>query len=193
MKNQVQEYLRALSGSGVEPEFASVTCRYRKFAIYCLIGPEEKVLQVTFAPAKHELLQKQLQNLDANVCIRKTRQKDTHLDYMFAEYFSGRLTSFPIDADSPLIAAGTNFQKRVWGHIKAIPYAGGITYQELAELAGSPNGARAAGTACGANPMALIIPCHRVVAVHGLGGFGGGIAMKKSLLALERGTNESDT
>jgi methylated-DNA-[protein]-cysteine S-methyltransferase len=189
MKYQVQEYLLALSKSGAEPEFASVTCRYGEFAIYCLIGPEEKVLQVTFAPAKHDRLQTELQNLNANVYIRKMRQKDSHLSDMFAEYFSGRLTSFPIDADSPLIAAGTDFQKRVWNQIKVIPYAGRITYQDLAEQAGSINGARAAGTACGANPMALIIPCHRVVAVHGLGGFGGGITVKKSLLALERRTN----
>ena len=67
----------------------------------------------------------------------------------------------------------------------AIPYGTTITYRELAELAGSPKGSRAAGMACGANPLAVIIPCHRVVAANGLGGFAGGLAIKKALLDLE--------
>jgi O-6-methylguanine DNA methyltransferase len=56
----------------------------------------------------------------------------------------------------------------------------------LAELAGSPKGSRAAAMACGANPAALIVPCHRVVSVSGLGGFAGGVAIKKALLSLEQ-------
>jgi len=123
--------------------------------------------------------------LSLRVHIRKLPQKEFHLDTMFAEYFSGRLSRFQVSLDSPLIAAGTDFQKSVWDHIGAIPYANCITYKQLAGLVGSPRGARAAARACGANPLALIIPCHRVVAVSGLGGFAGGVAVKKALLALE--------
>jgi len=185
MKNHVHEYLLSLSRFGIDPDFGSFVCRYGKFTIYCLAGPGEKVLQVTFAPEKHQRLQDQLRHFAGKVRIKELPQKKTRLDSMFADYFAGRITGFPIPLDSPLIAAGTDFQKRVWHQIKAIPYSSCITYQDLAGSAGSPRGARAAGTACGANPLALIIPCHRVVAVTGPGGFAGGPAVKKALLALE--------
>jgi len=186
MKNSLHNYLLKLSKSGIGLDFSSFTCRYGKFTIYCLIGPEENILQLTFAPAKQERLLKRLKSLSSSVHIRKLPQKEFKLNTMFAGYFSGRLTRFPVTIDSPLIAAGTEFQKNIWRHIAAIPYGMSITYQRLAELAGSPGGARAAGMACGANPISLIIPCHRVVAVNGLGGFAGGVAMKKALLDLER-------
>jgi len=153
--------------------------------MYCLIGPEENIMQVTFAPEKHAQLQKDLKSLSRNIHIRKQRQNGFPYNSKFADYFAGRPTKFPEQPDSPLIAAGTDFQKSVWHHIGTIPYARCITYQELAELAGSTGGARAAGMACGANPLALIIPCHRVVAVNGLGGFAGGVAIKEALLTLE--------
>jgi O-6-methylguanine DNA methyltransferase len=185
MKNNLQSYLCKLSGSGAGFDFSSAICRYGKFTIYCLIGPEENILQVCFTPGKHAWLQEQLKCLDRRVYIRRMRQKEFHADALFAEYFSGRPAGFPFSIDAPLIAAGTDFQKRVWSQIAAIPYARCITYKQLAELAGSPAGARAAARACGANPLAIIVPCHRVVAVNGPGGFAGGVAMKKALLALE--------
>jgi len=185
MKKYVHNYLLKLSRSGVGLDFDSVSCRYGKFTIYCLIGPEENIVQVSFTPEKHERAQKQLTSLNREVSIRSQPQQTFLFDTMFADYFSGRLTRFPISTESPFIAAGTDFQKSVWRHIGAIPYGRCITYQKLAELAGSPKGSRAAAQACGANPMSVIIPCHRVVAVNGLGGFAGGIAVKKALLALE--------
>lgn len=185
MKNHLHNYLLKLSRSGVGPDFASATCRYGKFTIYCLIGPEENILQVSFAPEKHIRLQKQLKSLNSKVHIRTMLQEEFPFDAMFADYFSGGRTRFRLSMESPLIAAGSDFQKRVWSHIWSIPYAGCITYTKLAELAGSPRGARAAAKACGANPLALIIPCHRVVAINGPGGFAGGVAVKKALLALE--------
>ena len=186
MKNHLHNYLLNLSASGLGLDFASFACRYGNFTIYCLMGPEENFMQVTFAPAKHERLQKTLKSLNRNIYIRKRRQEDFHCNTMFADYFAGRRTEFPIIPDSPLIDAGTDFQRSIWRHISSIQYSDCITYRRLAELAGSPKASRAAGTACGANPLALIIPCHRVVAVNGLGGFAGGVAVKKALLALER-------
>ena len=85
--------------------------------------------------------------------------------------------------------AGTPFQRRVWQEIAAIPYGETITYSELAERAGRPAAIRAAASACGANPIPLLIPCHRVVGKHGSpGGFAWGLTYKKELLALEQGT-----
>ncbi len=81
---------------------------------------------------------------------------------------------------------GTPFQLRVWQELKKIPWGATISYQELARRLGHPKAARAVGQAVGANPVAIIIPCHRVIAAHGsLGGYGGGLPRKRWLLEHE--------
>ena len=101
------------------------------------------------------------------------------------EYFAGRRTSF----DIPLDLEGTDFQRDVWDQLCAIPYGGTISYGELARRVGRPGAARAVGSANGRNPVAVIVPCHRVIAGDGgLGGYGGGLDRKTVLLALERAT-----
>jgi methylated-DNA-[protein]-cysteine S-methyltransferase len=98
------------------------------------------------------------------------------------DYFAGRLTRF----DVPLAPEGTPFQKRVWKVLCQVPYGETISYSELARRAGRPGAARAVGMAMGRNPIAIIVPCHRVIAADGsLGGFGGGLDRKRKLLALE--------
>ena len=191
MKDYLKIYLQKLSHTGISLNFFSTAYSYGKFTIYCLIGPEENVVHLTFAPNKHELAQKKISGLDNSVVFKTLKQKDFHYNTFFKDYFTGKLSKLPIKIDSPFIGAGTPFQQRIWSHISAIPYGSCITYQKLAELAGSPKGVRAAGTACGANPLSLIIPCHRVVAQNGLGGFAGGLAVKKSLLALEDSRSRS--
>ena len=81
---------------------------------------------------------------------------------------------------------GTEFQRRVWDSIAEIPYGETKTYGELAQALGNPGAARAVGQACNANPLALIVPCHRVTGSSGLGGFAGGCAVKKHLLQMEQ-------
>jgi methylated-DNA-[protein]-cysteine S-methyltransferase len=96
-------------------------------------------------------------------------------------FFAGRRNSF----DLPLAPQGTEFQRRVWRELAAIPKGRVLTYGELASrLSSSP---RAIGGACGANPIPIIIPCHRVLARAGLGGYSGagGLATKTWLLAFE--------
>ncbi len=191
MKNYLQTYFDHLARQGKTLHFEAVTCRYGKFTMYCLVGPEENIYQVTFALKKHEQLQKLLRSVPGKLTLTRAQQKKFQFNDMFSEYFSGMRTNFPVMPDSPLIAAGTEFQKRVWHHISEIPYGRTITYRRLAELAGSPMGSRAAGTACGVNPVALLIPCHRVVAQNGLGGFAGGTAVKEALLRLEKPSGSS--
>lgn len=106
------------------------------------------------------------------------------------QYFSGQRREFQL----PLSFRGTAFQERVWRAIASIPYGQVLSYRDLAQAAGSPRAFRAAGTATGANPLAVIIPCHRVVASDGsLGGFGGGLKVKRALLELERRTVAAQT
>lgn len=83
------------------------------------------------------------------------------------------------------IPAGTEFQQAVWREIKKIPHGQTRTYSEIAAAIGRPNAVRAVGTACGANPLPVFIPCHRVVARNGLGGFGSGLPWKVLLLRME--------
>jgi methylated-DNA-[protein]-cysteine S-methyltransferase len=98
------------------------------------------------------------------------------------EYFAGERGRF----DLPLAPLGTPFQQRIWREIAAIPYGETIAYAELARRAGAPASARAAGAATGRNPLAIVVPCHRVVAAGGsLTGYAGGLARKAYLLGLE--------
>lgn len=100
------------------------------------------------------------------------------------EYFAGRLRRF----ETPVTPSGTPFQTRVWRALRDIPYGETTSYGELARRIGSPAAVRAVGAANGANPIAIIIPCHRVIGANGsLTGFGGGLPTKRALLDLEQG------
>lgn len=82
---------------------------------------------------------------------------------------------------------GTDFQLTVWRALIGIPFASKISYQQLADRAGRPTATRAVASACGANPLAIVVPCHRVVRQNGdLGGYHWGLAIKRQLLALEQ-------
>ncbi|MEA2031637.1 MAG: methylated-DNA--[protein]-cysteine S-methyltransferase [candidate division Zixibacteria bacterium] len=96
-------------------------------------------------------------------------------------YLAGHLRKFKVKLD----LHATPFQERVLSEVAHIPYGETRTYSEIARAVGSPRAARAVGSANAKNPLPIVIPCHRVVAVNGLGGYGGGLAMKKQLLALE--------
>ncbi|MDY0390463.1 methylated-DNA--[protein]-cysteine S-methyltransferase [Desulfobulbus oligotrophicus] len=98
-------------------------------------------------------------------------------------YLDGRLHTF----DLPLSIHGTPFQQQVWMQLCAIPYGHTMTYGQLAERIGNRNKARAVGGAAHANPLGIIIPCHRLIGAKGrLTGFGGGLPMKQTLLNLEQ-------
>ncbi len=100
------------------------------------------------------------------------------------EYFDGTRKDFSIPLD---ISYGTQFQQQVWATLLTIDYGQTISYAELAARIGKPKAYRACANANGKNPLSLLIPCHRVVASDGsLGGYTGGIAIKKALLELER-------
>ena len=94
-------------------------------------------------------------------------------------YFAGELREF----DLPLAFAGTDFQRSVWEHLRSIPYGETTTYAAIARAIGRPDAVRAVGAANGANPIPVVVPCHRVIGSNGsLTGFGGGIEVKRWLL-----------
>ncbi len=97
-------------------------------------------------------------------------------------YFAGTLQTFEL----PLVPTGSEFQRSVWSALRTIPYGTTISYAQLAGVVGKPRAARAVGQANGANPIAIIVPCHRVIAAGGgLGGYAGGLEIKSELLARE--------
>ena len=102
-----------------------------------------------------------------------------------SQFFSGQLRKFNLPKGKR--KPGTHFQERVWSAISEIGYGSLMSYREIAHKIGSPNAVRAVGTACGANPISIIVPCHRVIRSDGkLGGYGGGLHKKRQLLLLER-------
>lgn len=120
---------------------------------------------------------------------KKTRAEIVHaegrfdaLRGMLADYFMGRRVSFDLLLD----LRGTDFQRDVWRSIQRIPYGKLSSYRRLAEEVGRPRAVRATGNAVGDNPLSIVIPCHRVVRSDGgLGGYGGGLDVKRYLLSLE--------
>ncbi len=144
-----------------------------------IAGDAAAVLQITF-PNKGKAAQAEAgwvesQRGPVGEAVRQLR-----------EYFAGERSDF----DLPLAPLGTAFQRSVWRQLQEIPYGQTISYGELARRVGNPKASRAVGSANGKNPLPIVIPCHRVIAGDGtLGGFGGGLPTKQTLLALEQGTS----
>lgn len=99
------------------------------------------------------------------------------------EYFAGKRVNFDVEVDPD----GTIFQKQVWDEMRKIPFGETATYADIAKRIDRPEAWRAVANACGANPIVVVIPCHRVVGSHGkLGGYSGGVERKQWLLAHEQ-------
>lgn len=119
-------------------------------------------------------------------CQRACTPFERMVEEMVQSYLRGNrrdiTLSFSIDA-----LKGTEFQKRVWSALCDISYGERKTYGDIAKMIGNPRSAQAVGNACGANPLPLLIPCHRVVAQNSIGGFSAGLKVKEALLTLEGG------
>jgi methylated-DNA-[protein]-cysteine S-methyltransferase len=108
----------------------------------------------------------------------------TDVQAQLREYFAGERVAF----ETPLALQGTPFELQVWRALTDIPYGETVSYGEIARRIGQPSAARAVGLANGRNPIAVIVPCHRVIGANGtLTGYGGGLERKRLLLELEQG------
>ncbi|MGI8564523.1 MAG: methylated-DNA--[protein]-cysteine S-methyltransferase [Candidatus Dormibacter sp.] len=113
---------------------------------------------------------------------RSSEARVQQLEQELDEYLAGRRRQF----ETRLAPVGTNFQRRVWAEVERIPYGQTRTYSQVAAASGFPAAMRAVGGANGANPLPILIPCHRLVGTDGrLRGYGGGLDMKRRLLELE--------
>ncbi len=164
------------------------TCAYKDntFTFY-LINQGEKVIHLTASATKHANAIAKLE--DNHTCSNIT-------DLVISDFFHALLKDLiyggnkqqikPDFKNNPFLDSGTDFQKRTWHLLREIGHGKVRTYKQLAEMAGVPYGARAIGNACNANPLSLIIPCHRVIGSNGLGGYAGGVEVKRVLLELEQ-------
>ena len=144
------------------------------FGSVCLVGTEQGLIRVDF------------QCGDRSIQPAPAWQEDTGLldraKHQLQEYFQGQRQSFTL----PLAPPGTPFQQRVWQELQHIPFGTTLTYRELAQCLGMPQAARAVGHANGRNPLAIVIPCHRLIGSDGhLRGYAGGIILKQRLLQHE--------
>lgn len=111
------------------------------------------------------------------------RALDCDATRQLKEYFAGERRQF----DLPRVLDDTAFRVKVWLALERIPFGETVSYGRVGEWVGSANASRAVGLACGANPLPIVIPCHRVIGADGkLVGFGGGLEMKRALLTFER-------
>jgi methylated-DNA-[protein]-cysteine S-methyltransferase len=120
---------------------------------------------------------------DRSVDLIKNQGKFSSLEKNLKAYFSGRKVNIREKLD---LTGGTDFQRRVWKEMLKIPYGETRSYGWLAQKAGGKNKARAVGAACGANPIPIVIPCHRVIkSDKTIGGYSSGLGFKKKLLQIE--------
>jgi len=145
------------------------------------LGP--LLLAADDAGLRHIVFAKEKRAMRTDSAWREDRGPLKETIRQLTAYFAGTLETF----DLPLAPEGTPFQLGVWKHLCDIPYGETISYGELARRIGNPNASRAVGLANGANPIPIVIPCHRVIGSNGkLTGYGGGLPLKETLLALER-------
>ncbi len=136
-----------------------------------IVGSQDSILTVDFV---EEIL---IGDDEVPFCVKECRKQ-------LEEYFKGERRDFHLNLDP----AGTDFQKAVWRQLLQIPYGETTSYGAIAAILARPNASRAVGGANGKNPIAIIIPCHRVIGSDGsLTGYGGGLWRKRRLIGFERG------
>lgn len=143
--------------------------------LQCAVNEAGKVVFIEFVASRGR------RSLDGSVVDPRRLEP---LGLQLREFFEGSRTGF----DLPLSPRGTDFQKRVWAELRKIPFGATRSYQEIALAIGRPEATRAVGAANGANPIPIVVPCHRVIGSNGaLTGFGGGLPVKRWLLEHEAG------
>lgn len=173
---------RADGGGGAPPRMLRAAWLETALGPMLAVSDERALLMLEFLERRH--LEDAVTRLARTAAIVPGRSAPIDsIEQELGEYFAGRLETFR----TPIRLSGTEFQMRVWRELLKIPAGRTISYLELARAVGNPKGFRAVAQANGANPLAVIVPCHRVINTSGeLGGYGGGLPRKRWLLEHER-------
>lgn len=160
------------------------TARFSRFGgeeLY-LMATEAGLCRITWPCEKEDALVRWRDKHMPNAALHRDDKALASVVRQVEEYLAGRRRGF----DLPLDLRGTPFQQKIWAELLTIPYGSTMSYADLAAAAGRPAAVRAAGAANGANPVPLLVPCHRVIGKNGrLTGFRGGLTIKEELLKLE--------
>lgn len=153
-----------------------------RFGLVGIASSAEGIVRLSFPIRSEGAFRRRLREEYPGSTLSDGRRENAKAARQISRYLDGRIRQF----DLPLDLRGSEFRRRVLAAVAEIPYGKTASYGDIARRVGSPRGARAVGQAVGANPIPLIIPCHRVIASDGsLGGFGLGLPMKRRLLELE--------
>jgi methylated-DNA-[protein]-cysteine S-methyltransferase len=149
--------------------------------LFCVVGERGEVIRIEFETGRDS--QKVTRRLEAaGLDVVEDAERTAEVRRQLEEYFAGRRRAFDLE----LAPIGTAFEKQVWDALRGIPFGETRSYGEIARAIGRPGAARAVGRANGANPIPIVVPCHRVIGSDGsLTGFGGGLEAKSLLLEVE--------
>ncbi|HLG70752.1 MAG TPA: methylated-DNA--[protein]-cysteine S-methyltransferase [Chloroflexota bacterium] len=147
-----------------------------------LYGTNEGLMAIVFPRHSRVQVEAWLSRVIGRATIVDNEQAHEETIGQLEEYFAGKRREFELELD----VRGTAFQQRVWEAVRAVPHGQTRSYREVAAAVGQPRAVRAVGAANGANPLPLVIPCHRIIGSSGgLHGYGGGLDVKAKLLELE--------
>jgi methylated-DNA-[protein]-cysteine S-methyltransferase len=145
------------------------------------VATEKGLALVSLPDEPRKYFEGRIERLFSDYEIHSGGTVNAQAEKQLIDYFEGRLKKFSLRLD----IHASPFQKRVLQRVARIPYGQTMTYGEVARAVGNPRASRAVGAANANNNLPIVVPCHRVVASNGLGGYGGGLEMKKRLLRLE--------
>lgn len=168
--------------------FTGVVCE-GMMHLYFIVSAKEGICHLTFSDVRHQNAMAWLKNQMGFRMLTRGDDREHEFFRQINEFFQGTRKNFHLPISRFFLEQGTAFQQMVWNELKKIPFGETRTYGTMARLLGRPRSSRAVGQACGANPLALIIPCHRLIATQGLGGFAGGTAIKHYLIEFEKGVD----
>ncbi|OFV95624.1 MAG: hypothetical protein A3H94_00830 [Acidobacteria bacterium RIFCSPLOWO2_02_FULL_60_20] len=165
---------------------ANISTSLGKFAVRC---SERGIREISFGAGRNAPRSRNGASTGTEVAVADDTQRTKAAEWArraakeLEEYAGGQRRKFTV----PLDLEGTSFQKKVWGALRTIPYGETRSYGEIARQVGNPRAARAVGMANHENPVAIVVPCHRVIAGDGsLGGYAGGLKRKSRILGLEK-------
>lgn len=154
--------------------------------LYFINDARNRIVHLTFDQDGHHWARKKIASLASEAVFKEEEGITNNVTQEVNRYVKGSTRQLHLQAGTLLSERGTDLQKKVWQQIGRISYGSTRTYGDIARKLGSYRLARAVGQACHANPLLLLVPCHRVIGVNSLGGFAGGVAIKSKLLALEK-------
>jgi len=174
-----------LRKSAARQYYINHTCRCAGILFHVIVIPPDLILHLTYSIGDHRQAIRELERMFSGIKEQDPVNEEVLCEDLLKQVVTGKVIPKVDFINNPFLNRGTPFQKKIWKLISRIKPGETTTYGELAAAAGSAGAARAAGQACNRNPLALIIPCHRVVAANGPGGFAGDLSIKLKLLEME--------